>query len=57
MKFNYQKDSSTYNVYLEYTDTEIHIKADSVAEARDIFIDRMRKLFDDTVNEKLKDWF
>lgn len=55
MKIVYNNKSDIYRIDLEYPETEICIKADNIAKVKDIFIDRMSWLFEETLREQLKD--
>lgn len=55
MKVIYEEESCTYCVVLEYPETEIHVAADSIAEAKSRFIDHISWIFELTIQEQLKD--
>lgn len=55
MKVTYNKKSDIYRVDLIYPDTEIYIKAEDVVQARELFVERMKWMFDEAIREKLKD--
>lgn len=55
MKVIYDKELGTYCVVLEYPETEIHVVADSIAEAKSRFIDHISWVFELTIQEQLKD--
>jgi hypothetical protein len=55
VKVNYDNVLNVYSIKIEYPETEIHLSAENVVEAREIFIQHMAKLFDDAANDKLKD--
>ncbi len=50
----YNDKSDIYRIDLMYPETEIYIKANDIVQAREIFIERMAWLFDESVREKLK---
>ena len=54
MMIAYNDKSDIYRIDLMYPETEIYIKANDIAQAREIFIERMTWLFDEAVREKLK---
>ena len=51
----YNDKSDIYRIDLMYPETEIYIKANDIAEAKDIFIAKMAWLFEEAINERLKD--
>ena len=55
MLIAYNDKSDVYRVDLMYPETEIYIKANDIAHAKEIFVDRMAWLFDEAVRDKLKD--
>jgi hypothetical protein len=55
VKISYDKILNVYFIKIEYPETEIHLSAEDVVGAREIFIEHMTKLFDDAINNKLKD--
>lgn len=55
MKITYNKKSDIYCIDLEYPETEMYIRADNIAEVREMFIEHMAWLFDLTLCEQLKD--
>ena len=55
MKVAYNEKSDIYRVDLMYPDTEIYIKAEDIVQARELFVERMKWLFDEAIREKLKD--
>ena len=55
MKINYDNILNVYSIKIEYPETEIHLNAENAVDARETFIKHMAKLFDDAVNDKLKD--
>ena len=57
MKIAYNKKSDIYRIDLEYPETEIYIKANEIAEVKDIFIAKMSWLFEETIREQSEDSF
>lgn len=55
MKIVYDDKETVYHIDLEYPETEMYIRADNIAEVREMFIERMAWLFDLTLREQLKD--
>lgn len=55
MKISYDNILNVYSIEIEYPETEIHLCAENAVDARETFIKHMTKLFDDAVNDKLKD--
>ena len=54
MLIAYNDKSDIYRIDLMYPETEIYIKANDIAEARETFIKHMTWMFDEAVREKLK---
>lgn len=55
MKIIYDTKQHMYLVKTEYPETEIWIKTNDIAKARDEFVERMIRAFDDAVCDKFKD--
>ena len=55
MLIAYNEKSDIYRIDLMYPETEIYIKAEDIVQARQIFIERMKWLFDEAIREQLKD--
>lgn len=55
MKIIYDTKENMYLVKVEYPETEIWIKTKDIAKARDEFVERMIRAFDDAVCDKFKD--
>lgn len=55
MKIIYDEKQHLYLVEPEYPETELWINTDDIATARDVFLEHMKNVFNDTVREKLKD--
>lgn len=55
MMITYNDKSDIYRIDLMYPETEIYIKANDIAEAKDIFVAHMASLFEEALREKLKD--
>ena len=53
MLISYNDESDVYRIDLMYPETTIYIKANDIADARRMFIERMKWLFDEAVNTKL----
>lgn len=51
----YNDKSDIYRIDLMYPETEIYIKANDIAEVKDIFIAKMASLFEEAINKRLKD--
>ena len=54
MLIAYNDKSDIYRIDLSYPETEIYIKAEDIAQAREIFVERMTWLFDEAVRNRLK---
>ena len=55
MKIGYNNELEVYHIYLEYPETEVHIKASDIETARRIFAEGITRIFDEAVNRQLKD--
>ena len=54
MKIVYDKEEEVYAVTLDNDEMATLIRADNIVEAREIFMECMKHLFDNAINEKLK---
>jgi hypothetical protein len=55
VKISYDNILNVYSIKIEYPETEIHLSAEDIVNLREVFIKHMTQMFNDSVNDKLKD--
>ena len=54
MNIFYDDNNQVYTITLDDEETITYICTNNIAEAREIFLERMQRLFDYAINEKLQ---